>query len=272
MRQASASPVLSARSPSRDLGASLHHQVSAVLRSGIVSGRYAEGDYLPGEETLTAMFGVSRATIRRALLSLEQEGLIERRQGRGTRVISHGRREPAVASLSSHLEVLDPHDRSSSVAMRSFELVTPPEAPRQALGLKPGDPAWRLVRIRMREDRPLWMMVNYFPATIGEKLQAVRFERITLFNALRRAGHPCDRAEETIGATLADPEVAAEIAVQVGAPLLELSRVMLDVDERPIGYQLTLVPPERRKLRLIIQAGEDGLPEAGVLVPLKPPA
>ena len=264
--------VQSVKSPSRELGASLHHQVSAVLRSGIVSGRYAEGDYLPGEETLTAMFGVSRATIRRALLSLEQEGLIERRQGRGTRVISQAGREPSAASLSSHLEVVDPHDRSSSVVVRSFEVVTPPETPRQALGLKPGEPAWRLVRLRMREDRPLWMMVNYFPAAVGEKLRTVRFERTTLFNALRRAGHPCDRAEETIGATLADTEVAGEIDVRVGAPLLELSRVMLDADEQPIGYQLTLVPPERRKLRLIIQAGEDGLPEAGVLVPLKPPA
>ena len=255
--------------PSRDLGASLHHQVFSVLRSGIVSGRYGDGDYLPSEEALTEMFAVSRATVRRAMLSLEQEGLIERRQGRGTRVIWPGRAEPVIASLSSHLEVIDHFDKTSSVEVRSFEAAMPPDTPRQALGLGPEELAWRLVRIRMREGRPLWLIINYFPLAIGEELKRVRFERTTLFAALKRIGHPCQRAEETVGATLADPEVAGEIAVKVGAPLLELSRVMLDSEERPIGYQLTLVPPERRKLRLIIQAGADGLPEAGVLVPLQ---
>jgi GntR family transcriptional regulator len=148
--------------------------------------------------------------------------------------------------------------------------VTPPYAPREALGLAAGDVAWRLTRLRAHEGRPLWMMVNYFSATIGERLRAAPFERTSIFNALRHAGHACLRAEETVGATLADPEVAAEIDVKVGAPLLELSRVMFDAADRPIGYQLTLVPPERRKLRLLIQVGEDGLPEAGVLGPVKP--
>jgi len=254
--------------PSRELGSSLHHQVFAVLRSGIMSGRYGDGEFLPSEETLTEMFGVSRATVLRAMLSLEHEGLIERRQGRGTRVVRPGRAEPIVGSLSSHLEVIEQFDRKSGVAVRSFGTALPPEPVRAALGLAPGELASRLVRIRVRDDLPLWLIVNHFPLAIGEKLTGVRFERTTLFDALNRIGHPCQRAEETVGATLADPEVAAEIDLKVGAPLLELSRVMFDPNDRPIGHQLTLVPPERRKLRLIIQAGDDGVPEAGVLVPL----
>lgn len=253
--------------PSRDLGASLHHQVAAVLRSGIRSGRYSAGDYLPGEETLTEKFSVSRATVRRALLSLEQEGLIERRQGRGTRVVWRGGEAPLATSLSTHLEMAGGPDPGDAVLVRGFEQTLPPDPVREALGLAQGAPAWKLVRIRARGDRPLWTMVNHFPLEVGEKLRAAPWERTTIFNALRRAGHPCDRAEETIGATLADPEVAALIDVQVGAPLLELSRLMLDVDGRPIGHQLTLVPPERRKLQLVIQADENGLPDVGVLIP-----
>jgi GntR family transcriptional regulator len=263
--------VMAMEHPSRALGSSLHHQVFAVLRSGIVSGRYGDGDYLPGEESLTAMFGVSRATIRRALLSLEQEGLIERRQGRGTRVVWQGRGEPVIASLSNHLDMIDRLDAKSSVLVRGFERACPPDSVRAALGLAAKETAWRLIRARAQDAQPLWLMVNHFPLSIGDKLREVNFTRTTLFNALKRAGHACVRAEETVGATLADPQVAAEINVKVGAPLLELSRVILDAADRPIAHQLTLVPPERRKLRLVIQAGKNGLPEAGVLAPLAAP-
>jgi GntR family transcriptional regulator len=256
------------RPPDRNLGASLHHQVFSVLRSGIVSGRYADGDNLPGEETLTEMFKVSRTTVRRALQSLEQEGLIERRQGRGTRVLGQAVRQPVMASLSSHIDVIDRHDKGVSVFARGLERVTPPELHRLALGLTAAETAFRLVRVRRQDGRPLWTMINYFPAPIGETLADVRFDRTTIFTALKRAGRACHRAEETVGATLADPEVAVEIEVKVGAPLLELFRVMFDDTGRAICTQLTLLPPERRKLRLIIQPSDSGLPDVGVLTPL----
>lgn len=249
---------------SRDLGASLHHQVFNVLRSAIASGRYSDGDYLPSEEALTDSFGVSRATIRRAMLSLEQAGLIERRQGRGTRVIRPLRASPP--SLSSHLD-LGFADAASSMRMKDFEQVLPPEIVREALDLAAGELAWRLVRIREEASRPLWIIQNYFPAFVGEGVRHGKIARTTLFDALRRVGHPCSRAEETVGAALADPEVAAEIGVKIGAPLLELSRVMFDVRERPIAYQLTLIPPERRKLRLNIEPQDNGPPHVTALPP-----
>jgi len=251
---------------SRDLGASLHHQVFNVLRSAIGSGRYGEGEFLPSEEALTDSFGVSRATIRRAMLSLEQAGLIERRQGRGTRVIRPAPRD-LPPSLSSHLDIGGEADAGSSIRLKPPEKVSPPEIVRDALDLAKGDLAWTLVRVRERAGRPLWLIQNYFPFAIGEALRQVKMERTTLFDALRRAGYPCVRAEESVGAALADPEVAGEIEVKVGAPLLELSRVMFDARGRPIAYQLTLVPPERRKLRLNIAPQERGPPEVSLLKP-----
>jgi GntR family transcriptional regulator len=200
------------------------------------------------------------------MLSLEQAGLIERRQGRGTRVIRPAPRGPVPPSLSSHLDA-GYAEAGSSMRLKAFEEIAPPEVVREALELAPGAPAWKLVRVREGAGRPLWLVHNYFPGAVGAALQQVRWSRTTLFDALRRVGFPCLRAEEIVGATLADPEIAREIGVKVGAPLLELSRVMLDIHERPIAYQLTLVPPERRRLRLNIAPGERGPPEVSVLPP-----
>jgi DNA-binding GntR family transcriptional regulator len=73
-------------------GASLSRQVLDVILDAIRQGSFPDGR-LPTEDRLSQDLGVSRTTVRRALQSLEQLGLIERRPGRGTRLRHHGNRE-----------------------------------------------------------------------------------------------------------------------------------------------------------------------------------
>jgi GntR family transcriptional regulator len=61
-------------------------QIADELAAAIAVGRYAVGDALPTERALCARFRVSRHTAREALRRLGQLGLVERRQGSGTRV------------------------------------------------------------------------------------------------------------------------------------------------------------------------------------------
>ena len=61
-----------------------HHQAYLLLRQRIEDGVYPVDKPMPSEPELTAMFGVSRITIRRALERLQSEGLISRARGRGT--------------------------------------------------------------------------------------------------------------------------------------------------------------------------------------------
>ncbi|HUT55923.1 MAG TPA: GntR family transcriptional regulator [bacterium] len=65
---------------------SLTDQVIAVLRKEIFTGVYQPGDKLPPERELAERFGISRSTLRKALLLLAQEGWIEIVQGRSNAV------------------------------------------------------------------------------------------------------------------------------------------------------------------------------------------
>ncbi len=59
----------------------LYRQLGELLRHRI---RNEELAVLPPERDLAAHYGISRITVRKALQSLEREGLIMRRQGSGT--------------------------------------------------------------------------------------------------------------------------------------------------------------------------------------------
>lgn len=58
-------------------------QVAGALRAAILTGEYAPGDRLPGQERLSADFGIARATVQQSLRVLRDEGLIVSRQGAG---------------------------------------------------------------------------------------------------------------------------------------------------------------------------------------------
>ena len=75
-----------------------HRDISRQLRADIAAGRYAAGARLPSESQLVKQFGVSRPTVGRALLDLQNEGLIERRAGSGTYVKGDA---PAQAAAST---------------------------------------------------------------------------------------------------------------------------------------------------------------------------
>ena len=62
----------------------LHERISLELRSEIATGRLGAGVRLPSEHELAGRFGVSRGTVRQALASLRQHGLIEAVPGRGS--------------------------------------------------------------------------------------------------------------------------------------------------------------------------------------------
>jgi DNA-binding FadR family transcriptional regulator len=64
----------------------LYQQIARAIAASINDGRYAPGDRLPSERELADAFGVSRPTVRDAMIALEFQGLVEARQGSGVYV------------------------------------------------------------------------------------------------------------------------------------------------------------------------------------------
>ena len=68
----------------------LYRQIAEQLRAGMLSGEYAVGSRLPAERELAVLLGVSRPSVREALIALEVEGWVEVRTGSGIYVLARG--------------------------------------------------------------------------------------------------------------------------------------------------------------------------------------
>ncbi|WP_433208530.1 GntR family transcriptional regulator [Dactylosporangium sp. CS-047395] len=88
-------------------GQARYRDIADAIRERIGAGEYVAGLPLPSEAILTADFGVSLMTVRRALAVLREEGLIATRRGRVARVRNPPPRRrvllPAGATLVSRM-------------------------------------------------------------------------------------------------------------------------------------------------------------------------
>ena len=86
----------------------LYQQVARSIAASIAEGRYVPGDRLPSERGLADAFGVSRPTIRDAMIALEFQGLVEARQGSGVYVTTRVKPEEDVTETEvSALELTE---------------------------------------------------------------------------------------------------------------------------------------------------------------------
>jgi GntR family transcriptional regulator len=224
-----------------------YHQVYLVLREQLQERRFDDG--LPGEMALVKQFGVARVTVRKALERLAAEGLIEREPGRGTRPVPPKQAPRAVpaarARLGGLLENIVSMGLATRVTVLSCETIGAPDAVAQALAIEPGVQVQKAVRVRATGDGPLSHITTYVPAELARRFGRRELAKKPILLLLEAAGVEIGRATQTISARLADAQIARHLQVDVGSPLLAVTRLVRDTHERPVQWLLGLYRPDR---------------------------
>lgn len=234
----------------------LYHKVYLLLKQRLEAGGFATDSAMPGENALAAEYGVSRLTVRRSLDALASDGLIERRQGRGTFAVApatfgapqHG---AGIDALMAHLARMGMHTQ-----VRLLELDTAPATPLVAarLELPPGALVQRAVRVRSHEGQPFSYLTTFVPDDIGRRIRRKDLGAKPLLAIFRDLGVHVARAEQSISAVLAEPGIAELLDVPVGSALLSLHRLVRDASGRPVEWLHARYRPDRYEHRMDMQA------------------
>ena len=231
-----------------------YHRVYLVLRQQLDEGRFASG--VPGELALMEAFGVSRVTVRRALEQLSSEGLITRHPGRATlptRAPASSADAPgatAQTQLTGLLENLVSMGLRTSVRVVSLETLDAPESVAQTLGLRSSDRVQKAVRVRSTREGPLSRMTTWVPLSVARPFTRRELTQKPILLLLEEAGVTVGRAEQTITAVPADAEVAHQIDVPIGGPLLAVRRLIYDNKDRPVQWLHGLYRPDRYEYQM----------------------
>ena len=231
----------------------LYHQIYLILREKIIEGHF-DNKPLPGELVLAEQFHVSRVTMRRALQDLVKEGLVARGRGKGTFV--KPRSESASSSvgqsqmLSASAMRLQACGDSSDLQLITSKRLIPPADIATLLHLPSDAIVEKLVRIRQLNGQPVAHLTSYIPQDLSGAICRRRLRERPILMLLEEAGVKVTKARQAISARLADTAVAYSLGVPVGAPLLAISRVAYDENDRPVQVLRGLYRPDRYDYRI----------------------
>jgi GntR family transcriptional regulator len=222
----------------------LYHQIFTLLREKIYDGQYPGGSFIPSEQELSAQFGVSRITAKRALDELAADGLVVREQGRGTRVCINTHSTSVRGSVRGLVHSLYANGRGSvEIIDFDYEGASPQVA--AVLGVEPGSDIQRAVRIYHGANGPFSHLTTFVPGALGRSWSREDLHQRPLISLLESAGVAIGGSEERIIAVLADETVAGPLKVDLGTPLLLIKRTVFDTANRPVEHLVALHPSDR---------------------------
>jgi GntR family transcriptional regulator len=210
-----------------------HATIAADLRARIRSGALAPGTAIPSESELATSFAVSRGTVRQALSSLRGEGLITGGQGRRTVVA-----RPTLAQSFDKLVSFTSWAESLGLepSARTLELVRRPANLQSAteLELDEGAEIFQYRRLRLLDGEPAMLEISSFIEPVGRLLLDCDLNHGSVYMQLGEMGVVFHEAHQRIAAISAEGDEAELLGVRRHAPLLEVRRVVLDPEGRPL--------------------------------------
>ena len=231
----------------------LRRSVLHALQAGIAAGEPPVGGLLPGEHELCARFGVSRHTVREALRDLASLGLVDRRQGSGTRVISPAPRARYVQSMLT-LDDLRQYAADTRHVIRAVApSVALAGAESDAVGAKPGERWTRIEGTRIDGAEAIAATVVLVHQRFAPLLHDVReqAETGTIYGLVeQRSGERIAGAEQEIAAQPMPRAAARALGEREGAPALLFIRRYLDDAGQPMVCSLNWHKAERFTYRM----------------------
>lgn len=236
-------------------------EVAAALSAAITLGHYLPDDRLPSEADLCKKFQVSRITVRGALTSLANDGIVESIKGSGWYVRTDQRlrfplldfdanRSAATADVwNSWIAALE---KTGSSRLEVTHVVPPPDV-RQSLDLRVGQECVRRRRVRLVDGAPWSLSVAYWPLWLAEGTRlgqvgtgaAVDMQNPSPLKFAAQRGYPALRDEHLIGSRMPHDEEADELDTGRGIPVITMSTISTTVKDRPLRRTDDIYPAHR---------------------------
>ncbi|GLS17198.1 GntR family transcriptional regulator [Labrys miyagiensis] len=219
----------------------LYPAIVAGFQSAITERVLKPGDVLPPERDLSATLGVSRNLVRRALQTLEGEGILVTRHGSGTVVSQDFRRSTnSILGFSEETRRRGMHP-SSRVIRDVVRVPTIPEI--RELGLAIDGDIRELVRVRLADDVPRVVEIALLPAWAIELSFDGKGQ--SLYEAMEARGTRPVRILQEISATAAETIVAEGLDVQPGSPVLKIIWKGLDASNIVVEFTTSYYPADQ---------------------------
>ncbi len=222
----------------------LYRQLANIIRDGIENGEYTHDSQIPTETVLSQKYGISRITVRKALEELTDEGLLIRKQGKGTFVYVDKSIQTNYPFMLFK-DAVQQAGKTPTTRLLSYSQEVPSRRITNFLGLDPQESVIILKRLRLADDMPIILETDFFLSSFdflaSESLTGSTSEVLRSHNILPIHG------VNSISICYATEEESTLLNVDTDAPLLYVYSEIRDQNQRPVQVSKQIIRSELYK-------------------------
>lgn len=213
-------------------------QIHDKIKVDIENGVWAIGDRLPSERELATHFNVSRMTLRQAIQTLADEGILERKIGSGT-YVARKKVQEKMTGTTSFTEIMLSQNRKPSSRTISYYSAKPSSSEMEKLNLGSEDQILRMERIRFADNLPICFEVTSVPYSLIKQYSKAEITQSLYKTLEEKGGNKIGHANQTISSMLASEKIADYLEIKRGDAILRLRQVSYLEDGQPFEYVRT---------------------------------
>ncbi|MCR4624638.1 MAG: GntR family transcriptional regulator [Lachnospiraceae bacterium] len=214
-----------------DASSPLYVQLMQKIKNGISTGELKTGSRIQPEQELCSVYGVSRITVRKAITELEKEGILEKKQGKGTFVTVPAIHRKLHAVNSFH-DTCRMNGKKPSTRVLVLKTIVSGKQDVDELGVAPGSRVIETVRVHFADRVPVILEENHFSMAYSYLLESDL--NGSLYNLLSECGAEPAQATHVISLKNASKQVAGLLKIEENTPVLYLHEVIYDQKGRPL--------------------------------------
>lgn len=224
--------------------AALHVQLADIIREKIYSREWGVGSKIPSEHELMERFGLARGTVRRAVGSLVDEGILVRHHGKGTFVAEPGLSHAAGSRPFSFAESLREQGKDFETVVLEKLVVPAPVDVAAELDIPQGSQALFLRRVRCIDGNPIMCQESWLSMRECPGIDRADYTKDSLFDIVERcAKRKIKYSKMRYTARVAGKDHAALLQCDEEAAVLLLEQTISLADHRPIEWSTTWFKP-----------------------------
>lgn len=225
----------------------LYVQLMEELETSIRNGVYKPGDKIMTEAEMAKEYGVSLITVRKAVGSLMEKGLVVRKQGKGT-FVTKPKYSRNMKKLQSFTEMCEQMGVKPGAQVLENRLIMADKKVADRLGIEPGSNVVYISRLRLADGEPVQVEKSYFPLKYAFLLEE-DLNNGSMFECLKeKAGAKVASSEKMIELCRATAEKAALMDVKKGDYLLFVKSTAYDENGEPMYAGIQLINGDRFSL------------------------
>jgi GntR family transcriptional regulator len=231
----------------------LYYQLKEIIKLQVREKTWKFDELIPSENVLAETYDVSVGTVKKALSALVEEGILYRRQGKGTFVSRPNFKTSFIRFFRYGIKNSDLNQIPTSRVLASG-IIKPTKRTKEVLKLNSNEKIIDIKRIRYLENTPLMVENLYLPHKIFKGFNQIDISQQLLYPIYdEKYNTPIIWADEYLWPSIVNAETAAYLEIHAGDPIICIERIAYTHGDYPVEYRVSVGRGDHFRYHIVLR-------------------